>query len=165
MKERNKRWKAALIPVLVLILAYLLWDRFAAPSGAIPADARTELASKTSRQNAKLQRKKELARPSQFSTHNPFVPFGTKTEVPRQIELPPGEELPDDKPLPLNESADGDLPPFPPELGEVQAIFRDGSGVSALVGNVVLRVGDIVANDFRVEAITDEGVQLQRVRE
>ena len=48
----------------------------------------------------------------------------------------------------------------PTEILEVRAIFQSPQGASAILGNRVVRVGDLLSNGKRVSAIRPDGVEV-----
>lgn len=162
----DQRRKAALIPILALVLAYLLWSRYAG-DGVPGGEPATTLASAAAHIMRSRQQTAtalaDLDTSSSFNLdaaleHDPFAPLPQLT--PDQA----AEDIADvDVDETVNEPADDDPqePARPPALLrnlEVTAVLTSGSQPSALLGTQVIRVGDTLPGGATVVSIDRHGV-------
>jgi len=149
---KSPRMKLALIPILAAILGFVLTKEDAShPTPVLQAEKPRETLVSTSAQNGWPE--------FQLEEIAILQPFRTL----KQLEKIQTEENPEGNPGQIVPRDQGRATAT--EVLKVRAIFQTPSGASALLGDRVVRVGDLLSDGKRVIAIHPQGVEIAQERQ
>lgn len=157
----SKRWiKISLIPVLLGVLALVLWPGSNSQNVELALDPAEILAeenspvtpvSSTSNSEKSVWRKADIQDVIAF---NPFEAYSPKESQSA------GDGETNGSGLPSAEHPD-DSRSQEAAVGTLQALFVDSQGAAAILDSQVIRVGDTLPSGARVIEITAEGVKVE----
>lgn len=148
MFAKSPKFKLALIPALAALLGMVLMQDTSNP----PIAPETEIANR----ETLVTTKKQVEWPRyDWEEIVLMQPFPKLKEL---EESTPSDELSENNAA--NPEAEQEIVPEDPL--KVRAVFQTPNGASALLGDRVIRVGDVLPNGKRVTAIHSDGIEVAK---
>lgn len=164
--SRDKLLKQLMIPLLGLVLVYVVWDNFGGSvSEGTPAVATDD--SQDAAKTAKAEPEVRIWQPLSADQIAATNPFGTPPP-PAVVEETPAVSAPDATTA-GNEAAVTRADADAAAIAEIQTLLaqpvqawmRSGDRVAALIGNRVIREGDVLAGVVRVVQLDPDGMVVE----